>query len=167
MFFRKRRESAWTGMAAGLIGGILGSIAIGKFTEWWAGMTRSNMVEKGQESTVNAAQAVSENLLHHQLTEKEKPKAGSAVHYAFGGTMGALYGATAAYEPKVAAGYGVPFGTSVFAGASAIAVPALGLGEPITKSPVTDAAGEMLGHVVYGLVTDLTRRGVLAAVKAI
>ena len=37
-------------------------------------MTRSNMVEKGQESTVNAAKAVSENVLHHQLTEEQTAK---------------------------------------------------------------------------------------------
>ena len=85
------------------------------------------MLEKGQESTVNAAKAISENVLKHPLSEDEKPKAASAVHYAFGGTMGALYGAAAAMEPKVASVFGVPFGTSVFRRLTcAIAVPALG-----------------------------------------
>jgi len=167
MWRRKRRESAWTGMAAGLIGGLLGSVAIGKFDGWWAEKTKSRMIEKGTESIVNAAQAISENVLQHPLTEEEKPKAGSAVHYAFGGAMGALYGAVTAMEPRLAAGFGAPFGASVFTGASAIAVPALGLGEPITKSRLSDAVGEMLGHAVYGVVTDLTRRGVVRAVRAI
>ena len=167
MFFRKKRESPWIGMAAGLIGGLAGSIAIGKFHEWWAGMTQSNLVEKGMDSTTKAAEAVSEGVLKQPLSEEAKPKAASAVHFAFGGTMGALYGAAAALEPKVAGAFGMPFGASVYAGAHATAVPALGLSAPITQSRVSDEAGEVIGHFVYGLVTDLTRRGVLAAVKAL
>jgi putative membrane protein len=153
-------------MAAGLIGGIAGSIAIGKFNHYWASATRSNLEKKGLDSTVKAASAVSEGVLDHRLSEQEKPKAAAAVHYGFGSTMGALYGVGAALAPAVAGALGMPFGTGVYLAAHAAAVPALGLSKPITEQRLSDEVGELLGHIVYGVVTDITRRGVVAAVNA-
>ena len=167
IFRRKRRINPWVGMAAGLIGGIAGSIAIGKFSHVWARATKSNPEHEGVDSTVKAASAVSEGLLHHRLTKEEKPKAAAAVHYGFGGTMGALYGAGAALKPAVGGAAGMPFGAGVYLAAHAAAVPALGWSRPITQNRFSDEVGELLGHVVYGLVTDLTRRGVIAAYRAI
>jgi putative membrane protein len=165
---RKRRErNPWIGMAAGLIGGIAGSVAIGQFSHIWAKATKSDLEKKGMESTVKAAEAISKGVLDKPLPEKDKERAASAVHFGFGGAMGALYGASAALEPKFAGAVGVPFGASVYLGAHAAAVPALGLGEPVTRSRFSDEAGEFLGHLVYGLVTDLTRRGVIAVARAI
>jgi putative membrane protein len=167
IFQRKCRINPWVGMAAGLIGGIAGSFAIGTFSHVWAKATKSNPEDKGVDSTVKAASAFSESVLHHQLTEEEKPKAAAAVHYGFGATMGALYGAGAALKPAVGRAAGVPFGVGVYLAAHAAAVPALGWSKPITQNRFSDEVGELLGHVVYGLVTDLTRRGVIAAYRAI
>ncbi len=106
-------------------------------------------------------------MLNHQLTEEEKPKAAAAVHYGFGSTMGALYGVGAALKPVVGGVVGMPFGAGVYLAAHAAAVPALGWSKPITQNRLSDEVGELLGHIVYGVVTDLTRRGVVAAVRAI
>ena len=62
---------------------------------------------------------------------------------------------------------GAPFGAALYLGAHAAAVPALGLSKPVTRKPLKDEAGEFLGHLVYGVVTDMTRRGIIAAAKAI
>uniref|UniRef100_Q027J2 DUF1440 domain-containing protein n=1 Tax=Solibacter usitatus (strain Ellin6076) TaxID=234267 RepID=Q027J2_SOLUE len=167
IFQRKRRINPWVGMAAGLIGGLAGSIAIGKFNHAWAKATKSKLEEEGTDSTVKAASAVSEGVLNHQLTPDEKPTAAAAVHYGFGSTMGALYGAGAALKPEVGGAAGLPFGAGVYLAAHAAAVPALGWSRPITQNRFSDEIGELLGHVVYGLVTDLTRRGVIAAYRAI
>src|SRR4029077_7912528 len=95
-FTRRRRESPWVGMAAGILGGIAGSIAIGQFHHLWARVTKSTLEKKGTDSTEKAAEAVSENVLQHRLTEAEKPKAAAAVHFGFGSALGALYGVGAA-----------------------------------------------------------------------
>ena len=166
-FNRKRRENPWIGMAAGLLGGIAGSIAIGQFHRLWAKATKSNLEQKGMDSTVKAASAVSEGVLERPLTEAEKPKAATAVHFGFGSALGALYGVGAALAPKVSGAVGMPFGAGVYLAAHATAVPALGLSRPVTQQPLMDEVGEILGHVVYGVVTDLTRRGVVAAARAI
>jgi putative membrane protein len=167
IFQRNRRTNPWVGLAAGLLGGIAGSIAIGKFNHFWAKATKSNLEEKGMESTVKAASAVSEGALNHPLTEEEKPKAAAAVHFGFGSTMGALYGLSTALKPVVSTTVGMPFGALVYLAAHATAVPALGLSRPVTEQRFSDEVGELLGHIVYGVVTDLTRRGVVAAVRAI
>jgi putative membrane protein len=164
---RKKRTNPWVGLAAGLLGGLAGTIAIGKFSHIWAKATHSNLEEEGMRSTVKAASAVSEGVLDHPLTEEEKPKAAAAVHFGFGTTMGGLYGLGAALKPQVSGGLGMPFGAGVYLAAHAAAVPALGLSKPVTQNRRSDEAGEILGHLVYGIVTDLTRRGVVAAVNAI
>jgi uncharacterized membrane protein YagU involved in acid resistance len=49
-------------------------------------------------------------------------------------------------------------GAAVWLGAHVVAVPALGLSEPITKSPMTQEAGEFGAHIVYGTVSEGLRR---------
>jgi putative membrane protein len=166
-WIKTRRENPWVGMAAGMVGGLAGSVAIGQFLHLWDKLTGSHVEEEGTRSTTEAASAVSEKVLDHPLTEEEKPKAAAAVHFGFGTSVAALYGAAAAMEPRFADAYGVPFGASVYLGAHATAVPALGLSKPVTQKPVKAEAGEFLGHLIYGVVTELTRRGVIAAVRAI
>ena len=47
MWFRKRHENVWLGTAAGLAGGLLGSVAISKFDGWWAHKTNKQHDRKG------------------------------------------------------------------------------------------------------------------------
>ena len=165
MFFRKRRESAWLGAGAGLIGGLAGSFAIGAFHQYWAKKMRSSIVQKGTASTQRAADRLSRGVTGHGLDQPTKMKAASAVHFAFGSLMGAAYGAAASANRNIGMALGVPFGATVYAGAHAAAVPALGLSEPPTQSRPREEVGEFLGHLVYGVVTDLTRRAVIRAAQ--
>jgi putative membrane protein len=166
MGFLRRRESAWAGIGAGLIGGLAGTIAIGQFLQLWCKATGTNRVmREGRESTVKAASAVAENVLGQKLGRDQKPAAASLVHFGFGSSMGALYGMARALAPRTPTGCGTLFGAGLYLGAHVGAVPALGLGRPVLQKPLVDEAGELLGHVVYGLVTELTRRGVLAAAR--
>ena len=166
MLFGKKHDSVWLGLGAGLAGGLAGSVVLGKFAHYWDGLTASDTERKGMESTVKAASEASEKVLDRELTPQEKKPAASMVHFGFGGLMGALYGLTVAKAPVVSTAAGAPFGAAVYLGAHAAAVPALGLAEPPTKVPLKNEVGEFLGHLVFGLVTDATRRGVIAAVKA-
>jgi uncharacterized membrane protein YagU involved in acid resistance len=80
------------------------------------------------------------------------------VHYAFGASVGAFYGAVAEIVPRVTAGLGLPFGAAVWLGAHVLVVPALGLSEPPTRRPVRQEAEECGLHLVYGVTTELARR---------
>lgn len=112
------------------------------------------------DPTEKVAAAVFENVLDHTPTRSEKKAAGPVVHYLFGTVVGAAYGVAAEAIPAVRTGCGSLFGVAVWLGAHVIAVPALGLSEPVTKSPAGKEAGEFGAHIVYGTVSEGLRHAV-------
>jgi hypothetical protein len=117
--------------------------------------------KRGQEqsdATVATAEAISRNIFQHELTQEEKQVAGPAVHYAYGSLLGALYGGTAELFPIVGAGFGLPFGFTLWLLGDEIAVPALGLGKGPTEVSPDVHADALASHFCYGITTDLLRR---------
>jgi len=122
---------------------------------------KQNSKKKTEEpATVKAAQEISEGVLGHKLTAREKGTAGEAVHYAMGASSGLIYGVAAEIEPLTTVGAGMPFGTAVWLIADDVAVPALGLSKSPTAYPLTTHAYAISSHLVYGLTTEVTRRAV-------
>jgi putative membrane protein len=113
--------------------------------------------DKPEDPTVVVARAAA-RLAGSALDEREKSRAGAAVHYAFGAAVGALYGAAAEVVPRVTTAFGVPFGIAVWLVAHVVAVPAMGLSEPPTRQPIGQEAEELGLHVVYGSATEFVRR---------
>jgi len=101
--------------------------------------------QQTEDATVKVASAIL-RLGGRTLAEHEKPRAGTIVHHAFGGMVGAVYGALAELAPRITAGLGVPFGAAVWLSAHVITVPALGLAEPPTRRPVGREAEELGLH---------------------
>jgi putative membrane protein len=110
-----------------------------------------------KDPTVKVASSIARGV-GYELPQAQEPPAGSIVHYAFGGTVGALYGAVVELVPKVARGFGLPFGIAVWLGAHVVTVPALGLAQPPTRRPLRQEAEELGLHLVYGATTELVRR---------
>ena len=75
--------------------------------------------------------------------------------------MGALYGLLAENFSPVTAGAGALFGMTVYLGAHALAVPALGLAPSPASNDAAPESVELASHVVYGVVSDSVRRGLL------
>ena len=119
--------------------------------------------EEQTDATVKAASAVSEGIFDHKLTKSEKKWAGPAVHYAFGTSVGGLYGAVAEVAPEVTAVAGLPFGAAFWLVADETAVPLLGLSKAPTEYPPSVHAYALASHFVYGLTTELVRRAVRGA----
>lgn len=113
-----------------------------------------------EPATVKAAEAISEGLFGHKLTKDEKKIAGPAVHYALGTAVGGLYGGLAEVEPEISAGVGLPFGTVFWLVVDETAVPLLGLSKGPTQYPVSTHVYALASHLVYGVTTDIVRRGV-------
>ena len=105
------------GLAAGLIGGLVGTIVmtqyqnlvtqIGKSANGDDKKEKKKEKEGSENATVKTAKAISETVFDHKLKKSEKETAGNAVHYVFGTTVGALYGAAAEAMPITAMGYGL------------------------------------------------------------
>lgn len=161
-----RATCVWKGVVAGVAGGLAASFVMDQFQAVWLALAPGDgkgAAPEGPEqepATVKAASAVSESLFGHELTSAEKGPGGAAVHYAVGGLTGALYGAAAELEPAVAAGAGLPYGAAVWLVVDEGAVPALGLSKPVTEYPLSNHAYALASHFVFGLTTDLVRRGV-------
>jgi len=165
---RTHDGAVWKGVAAGVAGGLVASYVMNQFqavtkklsaAKGGSGQGEAEKNE-GEDATVKTAEAIT-GAFGHPLSNDEKKVTGPVVHYAFGATMGGVYGALAELSPKVAAGAGVPFGTAVWLGADEVAVPALHLSKQPAESPPAVHAYALASHVVYGLTTDLVRRAVL------
>lgn len=111
-----------------------------------------------EPATYKAADAVAETVAGEQVPEDYKPIAGELVHYAFGGAVGAIYGAAAAKTPDVTAWGGLPFGATVWLIADEMGVPLAGLSKPPTDYPLSKHASALAAHLVYGVTTEAVRR---------
>ena len=149
-------RSIWRGAVAGLVGGVLAAGAMSLVHQ--ALPKPSAPADEGDDATVKTADRVMRRLAGRPLPEAAKPLASQLVHYAFGGAVGALYGAVAQVAPRVSLGWGAPFGLAVWLGAHVVTVPALGLAEPPARRPLAREAPELGLHLVYGVTAEGVRR---------
>jgi Protein of unknown function (DUF1440) len=118
-----------------------------------------------QNSNELAAQAIARPILGRGLTREELRYAAPLMHYLFGAAMGAVYGAYAERRGVRASGAG--FGATVWLGADEIAMPLLGLSDSTTRRPLEMHLQSLVAHLVYGAVTEVTRRSVQAHLAAL
>lgn len=186
----RRDDDMWKGLAAGLVGGLVASWTMNQFQALWSKLSAGGEQSPGErfsqsspqsggqreqsqgaqpprgggeeqdDTTVKAASAVSEGIFDHKLTKNEKKIAGPAVHYAFGTSVGGLYGAVAEAAPEITAGAGLPFGAAFWLVADETAVPLLGLSKGPAAYPLSTHAYALASHLVYGLTAELVRRAV-------
>lgn len=167
-FYSGRSAKLRKGFVAGLCGGLAGTIAMTQFQNGWSKAAQAleprqdfkNNSSGQSEQSGNATMKVADSLAHlagRRLSFSEKRKAGLLVHYAFGTTMGALYGITAEMSPRAvrrhAALSGFAFGSSLFIVADEVAVTRLGLSSG--PAPLSSHLYALASHLLYGLTTGL------------
>jgi len=112
------------------------------------------------DSAERLANAVSIGTFGRGLSEREKDSAGTALHYGYGISMGAFYGAAAEAMPEITAGLGMPYGAAISVAADEVAVPLLGLSRSAAEYPLPVLAAALASHLVYGLTLEAVRIGV-------
>lgn len=168
-----RVRSLGKGVAAGLVGGLIGTMVMNEFQKAWSktsqalknsdGQRQQQGSEESENATMKAAGKVA-HLAGRELSHEQKKKAGPVVHYSFGTIQGAVYGAVT--ELTRTPGGFVPaliFGAALFALADEVAVPALGLSGKPRETPVEMHLYGAAAHCVYGMATEMARRGLRAA----
>lgn len=167
--YLQKKPHVMRGVLAGVAGGLAASWVMNQF---FVGLTKATEAiqkqqgeERGQEpkeedSTMKVADALASTAIGRHLTQEEKETGGPIVHYAFGGLMGGLYGGLAEYSATSRIGFGTVFGSTLFAGADGVAVPALGLSKPVTEQPLSNHASHWAAHLIYGATVELVRRGI-------
>ena len=182
-------NNIWKGLAAGVVGGLVASAVMNEFQALWGRLVEAEDGSHGAQSLQQGspqrgigrelqergsddeeddaperlANAISVGLTGRELTKKEKETAGTALHYAYGTSMGALYGAAAELAPGVTAAGGLPFGATVWVTADEGVEPLLGLSKSPTEYPLSIHAYALASHLVYGLTTEVVRRAVRSA----
>lgn len=183
--------SIYKGIAAGATAGLVASFVMNQFQSAWGKLMENEershgaqslqqgspergigrelaergVDEPGDDATIRTANAVSELVLHHHLAKSEKEKAGAVVHYAFGVSTGAMYGALAELVPAATVCEGTAFGAAVWLLADEGVVPALGLSRKPSEYPLSVHTHAFVSHLVYGLTTELVRRAVRKALN--
>jgi hypothetical protein len=181
-FGAPRQRNLGKGIAAGLAGGLLGTIAMTQFQNAWSKASQAikskeqnrngdnktqqqqgNQEQQGKEdATMKAAGKVVE-FAGGKLSHEQKKKFGPVVHYSFGTIQGGIYGAS--LELLRLRGRlisGLAFGAAIFGLADELAVPALGLSSKPTEAPVSSHLYGLASHLVYGITAEVSRRAIRA-----
>jgi uncharacterized membrane protein YagU involved in acid resistance len=148
-------------VAGGLVGGLAGAAAMSALHGWLTGPPPPGEPparEQEEDATVKVADVLSRTVRGAPLPDAARAAAGSFVHYGFGAVMGAVQGVTAPLLPMAGVGGGLGFGATVWAGAHAIVVPALGLAPSPRRRPAGQEALELGLHLVYGVCAERARR---------
>ncbi len=177
------------GLAAGIVGGLVASVAMNQFqkffSEYITGEQRSHgaqslqtgaphrgagrMLEKegaenpSDDAAERLSQTIAVGVFDHELSEREKEIGGTVFHYAYGISMGAVYGAAAEILPETTIGAGLPYGALIWVGADEFVVPLLGLSKSTAEYSLPVHAGSLAAHLVYGLTTEIVRNAVRKA----
>jgi putative membrane protein len=170
-------ERKWNkGLLAGMVGGLVGTIVMTGFQHaWFSASDQINSNGKrrrkdakaeqkqGEDATMKAAGKIAE-WSGKKLSHEQKKAAGPLVHYGFGTLQGAMYGTVA--ELAGASGFlpSLIFGAALFTVADEIAVPKLGLSGKPSETPLSGHLYGLASHLVYGLSTEIVRRGLRAAI---
>jgi putative membrane protein len=154
--------STWRGLAAGVLGGLVGSWIMTQFhvAIYGRGVTDTREpqshrpVSAQDDATTKTADVIARVTTQRQLSRREKQIGGPAVHYAFGASAGALYGLLSAHTPAVQRGAGVPFGIAVWLVADEVMLPLLRLAKGPRAYPAAVHLEMLAAHIVFGLATD-------------
>lgn len=174
------------GLAAGIVGGLVASVVMNQFQKLLSNLTSSGERSHGAQSLQQGspergigkmleklgkdepeddaagrlANAISVGISGRELTKSEKAVAGTALHYAYGISMGAIYSAAAEFSDEVTVGAGMPYGALIWLSADEGVVPLLGLSKSPTEYPLSIHAYALASHLVYGLTLEAARRTV-------
>ncbi len=178
----RQAKHLWGGIAAGVVGGLVGSWLMMRFIEGPGPFLQQALGsgaadDSGGQQQNHAASVDPDNNVTMQaadtfvraatggrhLTYEDKLRGGTVVHYAFGAVMGGLYGGAAEFSSIVGLGLGSAFGTLLWAGTDLVAVPAVGFAALPTEEPTSAHVAHWLAHVVYAVGMESSRRLMRAA----
>jgi putative membrane protein len=140
-------------IVAGAVGGLVGGVLMGPLHVMAAKFVEQPS-QNGEDATEKVAKAVTQKVTGKRLNRPQKKTGGQTVHFLFAASMGALYGLLADRYPAVRAGAGTAFGSAVYTGAHALAVPALNLAPSPAENGVSKESLEFASHLMFGAVTD-------------
>ena len=142
-------RSLTKGIIAGIVAGLAATAA-------------KSMVEKVYPPHTHGepkpSEMMAERIAGHELAPMQKTVASDTLHWAFGATAGAAYGALAEYYPAASSRDGINFGMTLMALTQETALPAMGLAAAPADQTTREKTSEIASHIIFGLVAETTRR---------
>ena len=146
----RRKRSLLKGFVAGAIGGLVGAAAKGIGEALYPPRTLGQIPPPA---------VLANRIADRPLTEEEEEVSVQAMHWGFGALAGGVYGALVEVAPSVRKRLGANFGLALFGLTHVSALPMMGLTEKPGDQPAREHASEVVTHVLYGVTTELVRRG--------
>ncbi len=147
----------------GLFAGILGGLVATAAKSWWE-IKYPVRSEEAETPPVVLANKVKKSMGKDPVRDENKGLVSDAIHWTFGTSVGAAYGALAANNPAISSGLGLPFSLGFWTVTHGSTIPMLGL-EPYPVNVRMDYAwNEFAGHLLYGVTLEVVRRTTLAVI---
>lgn len=151
-------------VAAGALAGVAATWVMGQVTSYLyehededARAREDNA--RGGTTAYGVAAEKAAAAAHVELSDEQKQKLGSGIHWALGAGAGAIYGALKGRVPEVDAGRGLAYGAAFWGIVDEGANTALGLTPGPTHFPWQTHARGLAGHLVFGVVTNALLSG--------
>lgn len=145
---RKRTRSIAKGAVAGLIGGIIATAV-------------KSAIETAYPPTVHGETKprglLDRKVAGYELSVRQKRIAQKTLHWGFGATAGAAYGALAEYYPPATSKQGASFGMALVALTHDSTLPVLGLVAKPGAQTRRERTSELASNIAYGVVTETVR----------
>lgn len=160
---RPSRPSMTEDLIKGAIAGAVATWVMGKVTsamyarEDRGARRREDEARQGKTAYGVAAEKAAE-AIGADITDEQREKLGSVVHWALGIGAGAVYAVLRRRFDGVGRAAGLGFGTAFWAAVDEGLVPALGLTKGPGSFPWQTHARGLAGHVSFGAVADGTLR---------
>jgi hypothetical protein len=161
LFGRRTRRSLLIDILSGAAAGALGTVALNqafKLTGKLQPKSGKPPIPEPQESpTETVARKALEPVGIH-LEGDRKQRAGKVVHWSYGITWGALYGALHSLVPQTGRLFGLGFGFGLFVFGDVLLLPALRLIPPAHRLPLPANMSAIAAHLAYGSAAEGTYR---------
>lgn len=161
---RKRRSRG-----GDVLGDLVKGALAGAAATWAMGQTTTYLYERESEQAREAENEARGNKTAYgvaaekgaaaagvELSDEQRQRAGSALHWVLGAGAGALYGVLRDRVPGADAGAGLAFGTAFWLAVDEGGNYALGLTPGPTAFPWETHARGLAGHLVFGLSAHAT-----------
>jgi hypothetical protein len=166
---RTHDHSPVVDVVKGAVAGALGTWVMTQTTTWLyareaaAAREREEAARGGQTAYTAAADSLA-GAMHVELSDDQKIRLGTGLHWATGIVAGAKYAVFRRYWPDVSRGFGLLYGTAFFLAVDELMNPLLGLTPGPTAFPWETHGRGLAGHLAYGATTEAVLRAMDALV---
>lgn len=159
----RKRDSLLADAVKGALAGAAATWVMGKATSYLYQQEAKAVREEEQEArggqtAYGTAAEKAAGAVGQELSEDERKKYGSAIHWGLGMGAGAVYGAVRDRIPGAGRGNGLLFGAAFWALIDEGANTALGLTPGPSAFPWQTHARGLAGHLIFGLAVDTALR---------